>query len=150
MIHRPEQTRTLQWIEIALAIAGLFAPVMVSMLLYAKDKLLLSDLKARLTFRKIPFKAIALILGLTFSSIILAQLLSIPLGYSWKQFHVSGQPTFQSFVFSAWFTLIFAAIAEELAWHSTAPMHFAPALICSLPPCFSPSIGLYGIFHWVS
>ena len=59
------------------------------MLLYAKDKLLLSDLKARLTFRKIPFKAIALILGLTFSSIILAQLLSIPLGYSWKQFHVS-------------------------------------------------------------
>ena len=34
------------------------------------------------------------------------------------QFHISGNPSFSSAMVSPWFLLIFAAIIEELAWHS--------------------------------
>ena len=54
----------------------------------------------------------------TFSSNFYCTLFIFKKSYSWEQFYISWQPTFSSVLFSAWFALIFAAITEELAWHS--------------------------------
>ena len=51
-------------------------------------------------------------------TLILAQFISLLFGHSMAQFHISGNPSFSSAMVSPWFLLIFAAIIEELAWHS--------------------------------
>ena len=51
-------------------------------------------------------------------SIIVAQLISLDLGHSLDQFYISGEPSFSSAPFNAWFVLCLAPVVEELAWHT--------------------------------
>ena len=102
-----------------LGIIGLLAPIGVAAYLFLQKPQLLSDLKQRL-FRVSWFNQWYTVFALffLFASILVAQLISIPLGYSRDQFIISGYPTFSSALFSPWFILLFAPIVEELAWHS--------------------------------
>ena len=117
--HLPEQTPAMQIGQTVLGIAGLVSPMLVALYLFRQNAELWNDLKRRLSLRQhfSPF-AVGLILLLTYGSIMAAQAVSTLFGYSWAQFHISGQPSFQSAFVSAWFVLIFAPLVEELAWHS--------------------------------
>ena len=44
--------------------------------------------------------------------------ISLAFGHSTDQFVISGSPSFTSALFSPWFLLVFAALVEELAWHT--------------------------------
>ncbi len=91
----------------------------VAMYLFFKDSELLKDFKKRFSFNGVHFSSICIILALTFGSIILAQTISVLLGYSADQCVASGNPSFSSgMLVSAWFLIMFAPVVEELAWHS--------------------------------
>lgn len=117
--HMPNITPWMVKLQGWLSIAGLTAPVLVATLLFASNNMLLKDLKKRLnqTF-KIPSFYLGVAVGLIFVSMVVAQLISLLFGYSISQFHISGQPTFTSALFSPWFILLFAPVVEEIAWHS--------------------------------
>ena len=115
----PEQSLPLQVAEQFLGMAGLVAPAMVAFYLVGKDKKMRNDLRNR--FFQLPQSGIPYVWITIFLipvSIVIAQLLSLFLGHGLDQFHITGNPTFTSALFSPWFILIFAPIAEELAWHS--------------------------------
>ena len=118
-LSHQEQTTTILILENSLAIIGVSMPALIAFRLIKKDSILLQDLKARaIRFDKSFWKYLLVILGLTFWSLLLAQLISLPLGYSVEQFIVTGNPSFSTFLFSTWFIIVFAAIVEELARHS--------------------------------
>ena len=99
--------------------AGLLAPIAVAAWLFAADPLLLADLKARLfTRRGLNAPIVAFTLLFPPLSIIVAMAISLAFGYSADQFVISGSPSFSSALFSPWFILLFAALVEELAWHT--------------------------------
>ena len=117
--HLSEKTPFILWVETILWLVGLVAPFFVAMYLFFKDSELLKDFKKRFSFNGVHFSSIFIILALTFGSIILAQAISVLLGYSADQFVVSGNPSFSSgMLVSAWFLIMFAPVVEELAWHS--------------------------------
>ena len=103
----------------SLGLMGLVAPVLIALGLMLPDPTLRSDLLKRI-FNPAPVKRVYWILaiGLMPSSIVLAQLISLTLGYRIDQFVITGHATFSSGVFPVWFLLILAPILEELAWHS--------------------------------
>ena len=107
------------WSQAGLSLAGLFAPALLAVWLLWRNETLRADALSRL-FRVSGFPARYLVVALLlpFSALVLAQLLSLPLGYSVAQFHVSGNPSFTSTLLSPWWMLALAAVAEELAWHS--------------------------------
>lgn len=111
----------IEWILLQgiLSLLGLLAPVFVALYLFLTNKELLIDLRKRF-FRIKGFSILysLLALGLIFSSMVLAQLISLLFGYSIDQFIISGTPSFNSVLFSPWLILILAPIVEELAWHS--------------------------------
>ncbi|MCB1327734.1 MAG: CPBP family intramembrane metalloprotease [Leptospiraceae bacterium] len=117
--HLPDQTRGIQIAQRILGPAGLLAPVLLAAYLFLADEELLKDLKSRIfntkDFRLIYMPATFFLIPV---SLVLAQLLSIFLGHGLDQFRISGSPSFTSTFLSPWFILIFAPIAEELAWHS--------------------------------
>ena len=116
--HRPDVVEY-QWVQAALGLAGLFAPMLVAAFLLYKQPKLWTDAKHRLFrltgFPKRYLLAAALLGPVT---LVLAQLISIAFGHSWAQFHISGHPSFTSALLSPWFMLLIAPVAEELAWHS--------------------------------
>ena len=116
--HRTDSENHI-WLQSMLMLSGLLAPIFTALFLYLRNPILLQDLKNKFFhFEKKTWIYLILSIVVPFSSIILAQLISILFWYSWDQFYISGQPTFSSALFSAWFVLIFAAIMEEIAWHS--------------------------------
>lgn len=118
-LSHQEQTSFILILENILAIIGVSMPAFVALWLMKKDATLWQDLKMRATrFDSSFWKYLLRILLLTFGSLLFAQLLSLPLGYSRNQFIITGNPSFSTFLFSTWFIIIFAAIVEELAWHS--------------------------------
>lgn len=118
-LSHQEQTTSILILENSLAIIGVSMPALIAFRLIKKDSILLQDLKARaIRFDKSFWKYLLVILGLTSWSLLLAQLISLPLGYSVEQFIVTGNPSFSTFLFSTWFIIVFAAIVEELARHS--------------------------------
>jgi len=114
----PYQDKCLQ-IASVLACIGLFAPLAVVYGMTAKDKGLRKDIAKRFfNFKDIkPVYAILTCLIMPVS-ILLAQAISLPFGYSPEQFIITGQFTFTSGILSVWFLLILAPVIEELAWHS--------------------------------
>lgn len=102
-----------------LGLLGLVSPVFVAAYLFLRNKDLFSDLKNR-SFSLKGYNPLYLLFAflLIFASMILAQLISVLFGYSLEQFHISGNPSFNSALFSPWFILSFAPVVEELAWHS--------------------------------
>lgn len=114
-----EQTTFILIIENILAIIGVSMPTLVAFSLMKKEPTLWQDLKVRATrFDKSFWKYVFWIFLFTFGSLLFAQLVSLLLGYSREQFIITGNPSFSTFLFSTWFIIIFAAIVEELAWHS--------------------------------
>ena len=102
-----------------LGLLGLCGPIFVAAFFFLKDKELMQDLKSRLfnfgDSRKIYLVITVLIMPV---SILLAMAISLLFGYSADQFVVTGETSFSSGLFPAWFFLLLAPILEELAWHS--------------------------------
>ena len=117
--HLPNPNNIIVVIEGVLGILGLISPVVVAAYLFLTNRDIFNDLKMRF-FRISGFPIIYLFftLFLIFLSIVIAQTISLIFGHSINQFIVSGKPTFSSALFSPWLILIFAPIAEELAWHT--------------------------------
>lgn len=101
-----------------LGVCGLVAPVLVVVYLVRKKPDLQADILNRLVPKKINWFYAATTLLLLPSSILAAQTVSITFGYSPDQFQLRGGFTFTAGLLPVWFTLIGAAIFEELAWHS--------------------------------
>lgn len=117
--HQSEQSIWILRAEQILGMAGLVAPVIIALVLIYRDKDLVSDFKSRFINLKrynqfYTFLAVFLI----FIAMVIAQLISVIFGHSLDQFHISGKPSFTSFLFSPWIILISAPILEEFAWHS--------------------------------
>lgn len=117
--HMSEKSNLLVYIQGALAITGLLAPVFVAAYLFLSDRSLFNDLKSRFVNQK-GFSPLYTVLAFSmiFITMVAGQLISLFFGHSINQFHISGSPSFTSAVFSPWFILVFAPIVEELAWHS--------------------------------
>lgn len=114
----PYQDKYLRLASI-LACLGLFAPLGVVYWMTGKEKELRRDISKRFfNFGDIkPVYAFLTCLIMPVS-IILAQAISLPFGYSPEQFIITGNFTFSSGIFPVWFLLILAPVMEELAWHS--------------------------------
>jgi hypothetical protein len=117
--HLSYSSDILTMLQGVLGIMGLIAPMLVAAYLFFSNQELFDDLKQRI-FKVKNANPVYTLLAITliFSSIVLAQLISVLFGYNISQFHISGQPSFTSAVFSPWFILVFAPVVEELAWHS--------------------------------
>jgi membrane protease YdiL (CAAX protease family) len=103
----------------ALGLAGLCGPLCVAAYYIRKDKALLADVAGRfLNFSSFKSHYALASLLLMPASILLAMAISLLLGYSAKQFIITGHATFTSGVFPVWILLVIAPILEELAWHS--------------------------------
>lgn len=101
-----------------LVLAGLCAPLLTALALIQRDPILRRDVRARFFNFSAPPVYYALACGLMPLSIIVAQAISLPFGYSPAQFVLSTQFSFTSGVFPVWGILIAAPVIEELAWHS--------------------------------
>lgn len=103
----------------AFGLLGLCGPIFVAAFFFLKDREILYDLKSRFfnfeTSRKIYFVIALLIMP---ASILLAMAISLLFGHSLDQFAVTGEVSFTSGFFPAWFFLLIAPILEELAWHT--------------------------------
>ncbi|MBD3943800.1 CPBP family intramembrane metalloprotease [Microbacterium sp. NEAU-LLC] len=112
------QTPPVQWSTAALSVAGLVAPVGVVAWLVRKRPELRADIRARLAWPRgtRPFFIVAAFLLLP-ASILVAQAISLLLGYSPEQFLLRGGYTFTAGLLPVWVTLLAAAVLEEFAWH---------------------------------
>lgn len=116
--HRGDQTDAVQWWTAALGVCGLVAPVLVVVFLVRRRADLRADIVRRLLPRRVRWFHLTATLLLLLGSILAAQAISLLFGYSPEQFHLRGGFTFSAGLLPVWFTLIGAAIFEELAWHS--------------------------------
>lgn len=117
--HRTPASRPLATAVGVLGVAGLLAPAAIAFRLIWPDPVLRADLRRRLVGLRGArplhlFLACFLMLG----SILLAQAISLLFGYSADQFAPARGSSFSAGIFPGWFLLLFAPLAEELAWHS--------------------------------
>lgn len=116
--HLPEQTATILAAQQVLGMSGLIAPVIVALVLIYRNQELVNDFKSRLfDLRRYNHVYMFLAAFLILLAMVAGQLISVAFGHSLDQFHVSGKPSFTSFLFSPWLILISAPILEEFAWH---------------------------------
>lgn len=102
-----------------LGFIGLATPMIVALVLIKKETDLKKDFLNRFfRFNSTNIKYLILSITLMPLSILLAQLISLVLGYDKSQFQITGHYSFTSGVFPVWFLLIIAPTIEELAWHS--------------------------------
>ena len=129
-----------------LAFCGLLAPVLIVIFLVYKNSRLKNDLLQRMVNLRSGKPAYwMLVMLLMPASILLAQLVSLLLGYPASQFAFSENYSFTSGVFPVLFLLIAAPIIEELAWHS-----YGTDCLCSRFSLFSASMIFalfWGIWH---
>ncbi len=103
----------------SIGLLGLISPCIIAFVLIKKDNVLWIDFKYRIfNIHSIPLKYGLLCLCIMFGSIILAQLISIPLGYGTAQFIPSGKTSFSAGLLPGSIMLFLAPLLEELAWHS--------------------------------
>jgi len=103
----------------SLGLLGLASPAVVAGVLFLKNPELKKELVSRFVgFRDIKIPAFLACFLLLPCSLLLAQLISLPFGYSADQFHLAGSEKFSAGLFPAWFILIIAPVLEELAWHT--------------------------------
>lgn len=113
--RRPEQSSALHWGTMALAVAGLLAPVAIAWLMVRRNTVLRNDVLHRLAnFREVPPLLGVASLVLLPASLLAATALSLPLGYSAGQF----APRTSTAMRGGWAVLLLAPVLEELAWHS--------------------------------
>lgn len=117
--HLDNQSLSIRISQIMFGILGLISPIFVAFFLISKDPELVNDVKTRfLRIAGFPRIYVMITCLLIFSSIVIAQFISLLFGHDLSQFVISGDPSFSSAIFSPWFILLFAPVAEELAWHS--------------------------------
>lgn len=141
--HLPNQNEYIIWQGI-LSILGLITPMLTAAYLFISKPVLFNDLKNRfLGFKHIRTRYLFLSVFMTFTALIVAQLFSVFIGHDLSQFYISGKASFDSALFSPWFLLAFAALAEELAWHS-----YGTDALCSKMNLFNASLvfSLYWAF----
>ena len=98
---------------------GLCAPIFVAAYFFWKDPVLLQDVKSRFFNFGKPKKIYLVITVLIMpASILIGMALSLLLGHGVDQFVITGQVSFTSGLFPAWFFLLAAPFLEELAWHT--------------------------------
>ena len=112
------QTAAVQWWTAAFGVCGLVAPALVVVFLVRRRSDLRADILQRLRPRRIGRFYLAVTLLLLLGSILAAQAVSLAFGYSLEQFQFRGGFTFTAGLLPVWFTLIGAAVFEELAWHT--------------------------------
>lgn len=126
--------------------AGLLSPVLVAFFLVCRNRRLMNDILGRLvSLRSGKWIYWALTLLLMPASILLAQLLSLLLGYPVSQFAFSESYSFTSGLFPVWFLLLAAPVIEELAWHS-----YGTDCLCNRYSLFKASMLFalfWGIWH---
>lgn len=113
-----EQSAAVQAWTAAFGVCGLVAPILVVVFLVRRRPELRSDILRRLRPRRVSWFHLAATLLLLLASILAAQAVSLLFGYGPEQFRFRGGFTFSAGLLPVWFTLIGAAIFEELAWHS--------------------------------
>ena len=126
--HLPNQNEYIIWQGI-LSILGLITPMLTAAYLFISKPVLFNDLKNRFFgFKHIRARYL---------------FLSVFIGHDLSQFYISGKTSFDSVLFSPWFLLAFAALAEELAWHS-----YGTDALCSKMNLFNASLvfSLYWAF----
>ncbi|MGQ7868529.1 carboxypeptidase-like regulatory domain-containing protein [Sunxiuqinia sp. sy24] len=115
---KTESFATNNWASI-IAFLGLLSPPIITIFLAKSNKEILRDLNQRIfNFKRINSTYLVLAFVLMPISILLAQAVSLLLGYSAEQFQLAESFSFTSGVFPVWFMLIIAPLLEELAWHS--------------------------------
>lgn len=116
--HLPTDNQVSELTISTLAIAGLCAPMAIAFWLIGNNPSLRQDLKSRLFNLNIRPIYLFLACFLMLGSILLAQGISILLGYSPDQFQLAKTVSFTGGMLPGWFWLFFAPTVEELAWHS--------------------------------
>jgi len=101
-----------------LGIAGLLAPVGVVAWLTRGDRDLARDMLRRLDVRGVRPVWLLVACGLMPAAVVVATLISLPLGYSADQLLLRGAFTFTAGLIPGWVVIVLAPVAEELAWHS--------------------------------
>ncbi|CAO3456968.1 hypothetical protein [Azospirillum argentinense] len=103
----------------ALLLLGLLFPFLTAWRLTRSDPVLRDDLHRRLARpdrRQLGLATLGA--GIMLGSILLAQALSLLLGYSTEQFRFAAHASFSAGILPGWFPLVLAPIIEELSWHS--------------------------------
>lgn len=113
-----EQTSAVRAWTAAFGVCGLVAPIIVVFLLIRRRPDLRADVLRRLLPRRVSWVYLSVAVLLVLTSVLAAQAVSLAFGYSPEQFHLRGGFTFSAGLLPVWFTLIGAAVFEELAWHS--------------------------------
>ncbi|GAA1365865.1 type II CAAX endopeptidase family protein [Arthrobacter rhombi] len=113
-----DQSAAVQVWTAALGVCGLVAPIFVVVLLVRRRPDLRADMLGRLLPRRIGWFHLTMALLLLVASVLAAQAISLAFGYGPEQFQLRSGFTFSAGLLPVWFTLIGAAVFEELAWHS--------------------------------
>ena len=117
-LSRLPEALTLTFLQGVLSIAGLVAPCLIAFYLFFEKGVKFKDLKHRFSLKKASAFYLFSAIFLAFIALVSAQFISLAFGHGLEQFHISGKTSFESALFNSWFILIFAAIIEELAWHT--------------------------------
>jgi membrane protease YdiL (CAAX protease family) len=117
--HITPTSNTLVFAASSFAALGLISPNIVAFFLIFPDHELRRDLFGRIfNFKGVKVEYWLMACFFMMASILLAQLISLPFGYSASQFKLAESFSFTSGIFPVWFLLIAAPFLEELAWHS--------------------------------
>lgn len=117
--HQPEQSSVVRAATAGIGLIGLAAPLGVVAWLVRRQPLLRADIRDRLLWKRgVSRRYLAVAFLLLPASLLLAQAISVPLGYSTDQFLLRDAWSFSSGLLPVWVILGLAPIVEELAWHS--------------------------------
>jgi len=144
--HRPPGQSWAPWILVVLGTTGLAAPMFLASVLIGCDPVLRRDVWRRL-FRwpRGSGRYVVLAFVLMLVSILLAQALSLTMGYSATQFRFAQHPSFTLGGMSAWGILVVAPILEELGWHT-----YGTDALLKRWPLFTASVGFaayWAVWH---
>ena len=116
--HLPVQSNPVRLATAAAELAGLAAPAIVAAALVYGNPRLRADIRGRLLWgRGVRKRYIACAFLLLLASILVAQAISVLLGYSVEQFRLRHGFSFSSGLVPVWVVLLVAPVLEELAWH---------------------------------
>lgn len=117
--HQPDQSSGIRVATAGIGLIGLAAPLGVVAWLVRGEPVLRADIRDRLLWKRgVSRRHLAAAILLLPASLLLAQAISVPLGYSTEQFLLRDAWSFSSGLLPVWVILGLAPIVEELAWHS--------------------------------
>ncbi|WP_169973833.1 MULTISPECIES: CPBP family intramembrane glutamic endopeptidase [unclassified Campylobacter] len=117
-LSRLPEALNFTFLQGVLSIVELISPCLVAFYLLTREGVKFKDIRHRFSLKNLNKFYLFLALFLTFIALVMAQFISLIFGHGLEQFYISGKTSFESALFNSWFILIFAAIVEELAWHT--------------------------------